>query len=96
MAAATCMVAASGLTAFADEVLAAAQGTFDFKDGYEYTKTFSDYVMYEDFGAVGDGKADDFDAIVKTSAATRTQEPIWDFVKISTLGREIGDNGKKE
>ena len=55
-----------GITAFADEVLLNAQGTYDFKDGYEYTKTFSDYVTYEAFGAVGDGKTDDFEAIVKT------------------------------
>lgn len=55
-----------GITAFADEVLLSSEGSFDFKDGYEYTKTFTDYVTYEDFGAVGDGKADDFEAIVKT------------------------------
>ncbi len=55
-----------GITAFADEVLLASQGVYDFKDGYEFTKTFSDYVTYEDFGAVGDGKADDFEAVVKT------------------------------
>ena len=33
----------------------------DFKDGYEYIKIFSDYVTYEQFGAVGDGVADAFD-----------------------------------
>ncbi len=55
-----------GISAFADEVLLKASGSFNFHDGYEYTKTFSDYVTYEQFGAVGDGKADDFDAIVKT------------------------------
>ena len=55
-----------GITAFADEVLLNAQGTYDFKDGYEYTKTFSDYVTYEAFGAVGDGKTDYFEAIIKT------------------------------
>jgi len=55
-----------GITAFADEVLLSAQGTFNFEDGYEFTKTFSDYVTYEGFGAVGDGKTDDFEAIVKT------------------------------
>ncbi len=55
-----------GITAFADEVLLSSQEFFDFKDGYEFTKTFSDYVTYEDFGAVGDGKADDLEAIVKT------------------------------
>ena len=55
-----------GITAFADEVLFVAQGSYDFEDGYEYTKTFSDYVTYEDFGAVGDGETDDFEAIVNT------------------------------
>ena len=55
-----------GITAFADEVILDADGKFDFADGYVYTKTFTDYVTYEDFGAVGNGKADDFDAIVKT------------------------------
>ena len=55
-----------GITAFADEVLSAANNSYDFKDGYEYTKTFTDYVTYEEFGAKGDGKADDFEAIIKT------------------------------
>lgn len=55
-----------GIAAFSDEVLLNAEGTFDFKDGYEYNKTFSDYITYEQFGAVGDGNADDFEAIVKT------------------------------
>ncbi len=55
-----------GITAFADEVLLKAHGIYDFKDGYEYTKTFADFVTYEDFGAIGDGKADDFEAIIKT------------------------------
>ena len=55
-----------GITAFANEVILGADTSFDFADGYEYTKTFTDYVTYEDFGAVGDGKADDLAAIVKT------------------------------
>lgn len=55
-----------GITAFADEVLLNSEGSYDFKDGYEYNKTFTDYVTYEQFGAVGDGKTDDFDAVVKT------------------------------
>ena len=55
-----------GIAAFADEVLLTADGSYDFKDGYEYTKTFTDYVTYEAFGAVGDGKTDDFEAIIKT------------------------------
>ncbi len=57
---------ARGIAAFADEVLLASKGTYDFKDGYEYTKIFSDFITYEAFGAVGDGKTDDFEAIVKT------------------------------
>lgn len=55
-----------GITAFADEVLLSAEGAYDFKDGYEFSKAFTDYVTYETFGAVGDGKADDFEAIIKT------------------------------
>ena len=55
-----------GITAFADEVLLNSEGVYDLKDGYEFNKTFSDYVTYEDFGAVGDGKTDDFEAVVKT------------------------------
>lgn len=61
-----------GITAFADEVLLGSQGSYDFKDGYEFNKTFSDYVTYEDFGAVGDGKTDDFESIVKTHEYANT------------------------
>ena len=61
-----------GITAFADEILLKAQGGFNFEDGYVYTKTFTDYVTYEDFGAVGDGKADDFESIVKTHEYANT------------------------
>ena len=61
-----------GITAFADEVLLSSDGSFDFKDGYEYNKTFSHFVTYEDFGAVGDGKADDFEAIVKAHEYANT------------------------
>jgi len=61
-----------GITAFADEVLLKSQGCYDFKDGYEYNKTFSYYVTYEDFGAVGDGKADDFEAVVKAHEYANT------------------------
>ncbi len=55
-----------GITAFADEVLLTSEKSFDFEDGYEYTKTFSGFITYEDFGAVGDGNTDDMEAIVKT------------------------------
>lgn len=61
-----------GITAFADEILLNAQSTYDFKDGYEFNKTFSDYVTYEDFGAIGDGKTDDSEAIVKTHEYANT------------------------
>ncbi len=55
-----------GIAAFADEVLLVAEGTFNLEDGYEYNKNFTDFITYEQFGAVGDGKTDDFEAIVKT------------------------------
>ena len=42
------------------------------------------------------GDKDLFDAAIQSASATRSQEPIWDFIKISTLGREIGDNGETE
>lgn len=53
-----------GISAFSDEVLLSAEGTFDFTDGYVYEKTFTDFVTYEQFGAAGDGKTDDMPAIV--------------------------------
>lgn len=55
-----------GIAAFSDEVLLSADGAFDFTDGYVYTKSFTDYVTYEDFGAKGDGETDDLRAIVNT------------------------------
>lgn len=55
-----------GISAFADEVLLKAQGSCNLTDDYKYTKTFTNYVTYESFGAVGDGKTDDLDAIVRT------------------------------
>ncbi len=61
-----------GITAFADEVLLKSQGVYEFQNGYEYNKTFSDYVTYEDFGAAGDGKTDDFEAIEKTHEYANT------------------------
>ena len=57
-----------GITAFINEVVLEADKVYNIEDGYEYTKAFTNYVTYEDFGAVGDGKADDFDAIVKAHA----------------------------
>ncbi len=57
---------ARGIAAFSDEVLAEADGSFNFTDGYEYSKKFTDFVTYEQFGAKGDGVTDDLEAIVKT------------------------------
>ncbi len=57
---------ARGIAAFADEVLLTAEGSFNFIDGYKYEKVFSGFVTYEQFGAAGDGKTDDLEAIVKT------------------------------
>lgn len=57
-----------GITAFSNEILLNSQNTFDFTDGYKFSKVFSGYVTYEAFGAVGDGKTYDFDAITKTHA----------------------------
>ena len=51
---------------------------------------------YENLVNMVTGDKDAFDTFVNFSAATRTQKPIWDYIKISTLGREIGDNGEDD
>lgn len=51
---------------------------------------------YKNISGMITGERDVFDTIVKAAAATKSQEPLLDFVKISTLGRKIGDNGKTE
>lgn len=55
-----------GITAFINEVLMNSTGIFELNNGYEFIKTYTDYATYETFGAVGDGKTDDFDAIIQT------------------------------
>jgi len=37
-----------------------------------------------------------YDTIAKNFAATRNSKPIFNYIKLNTLGREIGDNGKEE
>ncbi|MBR2868786.1 MAG: hypothetical protein IKB88_06965 [Clostridia bacterium] len=54
-----------GISDFFDEVVIKSNKKFNFSDGFKYSKTYSDYITYEYFGAVGDGIADDFDAIIK-------------------------------
>lgn len=40
------------------------------------------------------GNTDLYDTMVKLTAATRTRESVFDYIKVNTLGRPIGDNGK--
>ena len=42
------------------------------------------------------GDTDLYDTIAKNFAATRNSKPIFNYIKLNTLGREIGDNGKEE
>ncbi len=55
-----------GIAAFADEILLESKSSINLENGYEFSKTFTNFVTYEAFGAVGDGKADDLEAVVKT------------------------------
>ena len=40
------------------------------------------------------GNSDLYDTVIKMCAATRSQQMLFDNVKINTLGRKFGDNGK--
>lgn len=42
------------------------------------------------------GDQDFYDAIIKTSAATRGTTPFWDFVKLNTIGEKVGEKPKEE
>ena len=42
------------------------------------------------------GDTDLYDTITNNFAATRNSKPVFNYVKLNTLGREIGDNGKEE
>ena len=42
------------------------------------------------------GSQDFYDAIIKTSAATRGTTPFWEFVKLNTIGTKIGEKSKEE
>ena len=42
------------------------------------------------------GNSDLYDTLIKVSAATRSQESLFDYIKINSLGREIGDTGRND
>ncbi len=42
------------------------------------------------------GNQDFYDAIIKTSAATKTTAPMWEFVKLNTIGTKIGEKPKEK
>ena len=44
--------------------------------------------------AIG-GDQDFYDAIVKTASATKQTTPMWNYVKLNTLGTKIGEKEKK-
>ena len=54
-----------GVNEFLDSAIASAEGTVDFAGDYSFTTDIS-FIRYSDYGAVGDGRVDDFDAIIKT------------------------------
>lgn len=40
------------------------------------------------------GNQDFYDAVIKTSAATRGTTPFWEFVKLNTIGTKVGEKEK--
>ena len=47
--------------------------------------------LVHNFGAVVDGNKDVYDAMINSASATRQTKPLWDFVKINSVGRSIGE-----
>lgn len=45
---------------------------------------------------VGTGKMDLYDFLIKNNGATSSTKPLWDSVKINTLGRKIGQRSTEE
>jgi len=54
-----------GIGGFLGSLLRDAEGTLALDASYKYENDIGAYVTYSEFGAVGDGKANDFNAIVK-------------------------------
>jgi hypothetical protein len=52
--------------------------------------------LYENYALVLGGKRDIFDGLVNTFSATRENKSMLDYIKQSTLGRAIGDNGDED
>lgn len=42
------------------------------------------------------GDRDTYDGLINVASATRNTKPIWDYVKINTVGRKIGQKAPKE
>jgi len=60
---------------------------FSISTGKRLTTTFFNVVS---------GKVDAYDGFTRSFAATNAIQPMMDYVKLNTLGREIGDNGDDE
>lgn len=43
-----------------------------------------------------DGERDTYDALINMASATRNTRPFWDYVKINSLGRKIGQKAEEE
>ena len=41
------------------------------------------------------GDQDFYDAVIKTASATKQTQPIWNYVKLNTLGRKIGQKAEE-
>ena len=52
------------------------------------------YRVHENFKKTFIGNQDFYDAIIKTSAATRGTTPLWDFVKLNTIGTKVGQKSE--
>ena len=44
---------------------------------------------------VGTGKQDLYDFLIRSNGSTNATRPMWDYVKVSTLGRKIGEHSQE-
>ena len=47
--------------------------------------------LVNNFGQVLSDDKDVYDALINSASATRQTKPLWDFVKINSVGRSIGE-----